>query len=155
MQLDLLRDIFFPTRTLGLLTLDGKGGFCTCEDRDRGLYAAEPSSWSLKVKRETAIPVGEYELGVRFSPAQGREVLFLVGVPAFNPGCVLVHAGNTEADTEGCVLVGLARNVAGVTKSRAAVAWLEKTVMPEARAGRARIHVRRDPVAWGVFRVPA
>ncbi|MCI0346886.1 MAG: DUF5675 family protein [Chloroflexi bacterium] len=151
MLLLLTRDTFLPTRTLGRLDLDGKPFGFTCEDLDRGLDAGDPSTWTRKVKRETAIPVGEYELGVRFSPSQGREVLFLVGVPAFNPGCVLVHAGNGPDDTEGCVLAGLRRTDTEIRDSRKAVAWLERHVLPVAREGKARIRIQRDAERWAAF----
>lgn len=102
-----------------------------CEDVDRGL----DSSMSLseiaakKVKGQTAIPTGTYELGWHQRP-NGDIRLHVENVPGFQ--WILVHPGNDPSDSEGCILPGLARDIAKgtVSKSKLAVAWLEK----EARA---------------------
>lgn len=161
MLLLVTRTFFHPRRVVSTFDVNGRladGRVATgpfgfaCEDTDRGLDALNPATWPRKVKKQTAIPVGEYEVGVRFSPSQGREVLYLKNVPAYNEGCVLVHAGNDEDDTEGCLLAALARTKTGVVKSKKAVDWLEKHVLPVARKpGAVRIRVQRDAAAWSKY----
>lgn len=54
----------------------------------------------VKVPGKTAIAAGTYQLGIRFSPKFGREVIWVMGVPDFE--YILVHGGNDVDDTEGC-----------------------------------------------------
>lgn len=103
--------------TMGKLSVDGQYVCDTLEDADRGLEASmgEAGAARLKVPGETAIPSGEYRVTTAVkSPRFGsmpfyREVCGgrlprLVGVPGFEG--VLIHAGATAANTEGCILVG-------------------------------------------------
>jgi hypothetical protein len=48
---------------------------------------------------------------------------------------VRIHPGNTAADTEGCILPGLARHAAGVWQSRAAFDPLFARIKTEVDAG--------------------
>jgi hypothetical protein len=148
-SLKLLRDAFAPTRTLGRLLLDGLPLGFTVEDLDRGLDAADPATWARKVKAATAIPVGTYHVGARFSPAQGREVLWVRDVPAYR--WVLLHSGNDEADTEGCILPGMNRTGTGVSRSRVLVSWMERELLSVARAGDLTLTIERDAAAWAAF----
>ena len=149
MRLLLTRDIFAASATLGRLTVDGKFfGYCV-EDEDRGLSAADPATWPRKVRAETAIPVGTYEIRRTHSPKYGRDVMEVQAVPAFRG--VRIHPGTDESDTEGCLLPGLQRDVAGlrVLKSTLAVAWLDTQVRACADRGeRVTIEITRDPTAW-------
>jgi hypothetical protein len=58
----------------------------------------------VKVRGATAIPEGTYRVEIRYSPHFKRLTLHLIDVHGFE--YVLVHAGNTDADTHGCILVG-------------------------------------------------
>lgn len=102
--------------TIGRLMVDGVRFCDTLEDTDRGLSRdmGVDEIRRLKVPGATAIPTGRYRvtLGVR-SPRFGSRPQYafcggrlprLLGVPGYDG--VLVHAGNTAADTEWCILVG-------------------------------------------------
>jgi hypothetical protein len=123
--LRLTRDVLAEGFTLGKLTVDGEDFGYTVEDKDRGLDSAMTLAQikALKIKGATAIPVGRYRVTMFQSPRFKTVLPRLVDVPGF--AGVLIHPGNTAADTEGCILPGLVRTADGVGKSRAACAWLE------------------------------
>lgn len=115
--------------TIGRLYIDD-AYFCdTLEDRERGLEQAMPLDMikRIKVKGETAIPTGTYELSMRhISPKYSRKKAFaftggvmprLLNVPGYEG--VLIHSGNTAADSEGCILVGENKAVGKVLNSMA------------------------------------
>ena len=103
MDLRLVRETFTERSTIGKLYLDGAYECVTLEDCCR---ESEPGTWKpeLKIPKVTAIPYGRYEVTVTFSQRFGRALPLLLKVPDFDG--VRIHAGNTDADTDGCVLVG-------------------------------------------------
>ena len=60
---------------------------------------------------QKAIPAGFYSIKNSKSPKFGRELplLFSSNVPSSRG--VRIHSGNTAKDSQGCVLVGMARDV--------------------------------------------
>ena len=94
--------------TIGELTIDGKFECYTLEDIER----------NVKIKGETAIPKGTYKVIINQSNRFKRLLPLLIGVPNFEG--VRIHAGNSNHDTEGCILVGQNRSVDYITKSRKA-----------------------------------
>lgn len=76
----------------------------------------------VKVKGETAIPTGKYEVVLAFSPKNQKDMPLLLEVPGFTG--ILIHIGNKDKDTEGCLLVGQVRGVDAVYQSTAAFAQL-------------------------------
>ena len=116
MELLLQRIARRDTYTIGRLYIDGERFCDTIEDTDRGLRQDLPLSVNQAKKRRgvTAIPVGRYRvtLGVK-SPKYSKKKQYdftggylprLMNVPAFDG--ILIHIGNTAADSEGCILVG-------------------------------------------------
>jgi hypothetical protein len=75
-----------------------------------------------KVQGETAIPAGRYEVIINYSARFKRPMPLLLDVPDFTG--IRIHSGNTDADTEGCILVGTEYNENVITNSRIAFAQL-------------------------------
>ena len=138
------------TSTIGDLVIRGHSErLVTLEDQDReppqspDAYPGESEEgyvlrldrWvrSWKVPRETAIPRGVYPITWERSHRLRRHTIRLHDVPGFDG--VLVHPGNTPADTEGCILVGMKQAGPGIMRSRDAVALLEGIVRPILQRG--------------------
>lgn len=113
-KLVLKRDIFTDEFTLGKITVDGVH-FC---------YTVEDMVRTEKVAGKTAIPFGKYKILVTLSARFKKMLPLLLDVPNFTG--VRIHSGNTAADSEGCILVGLGRTDTGVSRSRDAMASLMK-----------------------------
>ena len=91
--------------TIGVLSLEDKLLCWILEDEKR----------TVKVFNETRIPSGVYNLGLRKSgthheryalkfPKMHKGMLQLENVPNFTS--ILIHIGNDDDDTAGCLLVG-------------------------------------------------
>ena len=102
--------------TIGKLYLDGKYFADTLEDTDRGLTYNMPLKEieAKKIYGKTAIPTGVYRIDMNtvspkfkdrsWARPWGGKIPRLVNVPGFDG--VLIHTGNTDRDTLGCILVG-------------------------------------------------
>lgn len=94
--------------TLGLFLIDGKFYGYTLEDEFRHVAAGE------KVMHETRIPEGNYKIELRTFGGHHEKyshrydfhkgMLQIMDVPGFTD--ILIHTGNTDEHTSGCVLVG-------------------------------------------------
>lgn len=102
--------------TIGKLYINDQYICDTLEDTDRSLTRDTPIDKikEIKVYGKTAIPAGRYKVNMntvspKFKdrawavPYKGR-VPRLEDVPGFEG--VLIHPGNTDEDTLGCILVG-------------------------------------------------
>lgn len=85
-------------------------------DRAFACFGLEDEYREEKVARETRIPKGKYVIGLRtwggfhtkYSkrfPIFHQGMLQVLDVPGFTE--ILIHIGNTDEDTAGCLLVGL------------------------------------------------
>lgn len=136
-----------PTYTIGKLYIDGVYICDTLEDTDRGLTQSTPLS-EIKVKKvatKTAIPTGTYDLTMNIvSPrlsryqfyrtnCNGGRVPRLLNVPGFDG--ILIHTGNTAADSAGCILVGKNSQVGKVLNSKTTFLKLYKLLDQASRDG--------------------
>jgi len=131
MELLLQRDVKKPDFTLGLFSVNGQRLYYTVEDEDREEDGVPVEQW--KVPGKTCIPRGRYQIEMYNSPHFGMDVPHLLGVPGFE--YILIHWGNTAADTEGCIIVGLNRMPAGVSSSKVAALDLIARVKTAIAAG--------------------
>ncbi len=95
---------------IGKMYVDGKYFCDTLEDKVRNM-PAEP-----KVYGKTAIPTGTYKVVLMRSPRFDRILPRLLAVPYFEG--ILIHAGNSAADSSGCILLGENREKGKVLNSR-------------------------------------
>lgn len=105
------------TYTIGKMYIDGKYYCDTLEDKDRGLSYNMPLSTieSIKIPGSTAVPTGTYKVIVSKSPKFKRSLPRLLNVPGFEG--ILIHRGNTDKDSAGCILVGENKIVGRVINS--------------------------------------
>ena len=95
MVLYLLRTDRTPDGTFGLLRTRNLE-LHTCED-----------DWLENVKGKSCIPDRVYTIRRTIFMKHGYETFEVTGVP--NRSRILIHPGNTEEDTQGCILVGMRR----------------------------------------------
>lgn len=119
-MLQLVRYEFHPERTFGKLAQDGVFLCYTLEDGEQT---------GVKVGQKGRIPAGEYRVDLTWSPRFNRILPLLDAVPGYEG--IRIHSGNTERDTEGCILVGLNRDEVEIINSRAALQkLLERVTFP-------------------------
>tara|TARA_R110002012_G_scaffold50123_5_gene129787 strand:- start:1004 stop:1591 length:588 start_codon:yes stop_codon:yes gene_type:complete len=106
MKLDVIRTQFGKDATNGLLFIDNVFECYTLEDEVR----------DVKVHSETAIPLGTYKIKfrniggfdtkytARYGSTFHKGMLELQDVPNFK--YILIHTGNTDQHTAGCLLLG-------------------------------------------------
>ena len=115
--------------TIGRLFINNEYFCDTLEDTDRGLSSTMQVNEILakKVKGQTAIPTGKYDVILTFSPRFKRVLPLLLNVKGYEG--VRVHAGNTNKDTEGCLLVGENKVKGQVLNSRATLEKLMSVLL--------------------------
>ena len=114
------------TYTIGHLYINGKYHCDTIEDVDRGLTQDMPREdiLKIKVKSLTAIPKGRYQVLMNtVSPKFSKKPYYkaychgimprLWNVPCYEG--ILIHGGQTEKDSAGCLIVGYNTEVGKVT----------------------------------------
>lgn len=106
-----------PKYTVGHLYIDGKYFCDTIEDVDRGLLNSMPLSEikAKKIPSKTAIPRGTYKITLDVvSPKYSKRDFYIkvckgkvpriLNVKGFEG--ILLHTGNTEEDSAGCIILG-------------------------------------------------
>lgn len=137
MRLTLYRKYKKQGYTIGKLSVDDVYFCDTLEDTDRGLKDSMPLEQIRRIKKPnmTAIPTGTYEITLDiYSPRFGTRDFYketcngkvprLLNVKGFDG--ILIHAGNTNVDTSGCLLVGQNKIKGQVINSQATFRELYK-----------------------------
>jgi hypothetical protein len=140
MHLEVDRYLGNPNATLSRISIDKKFECYGLEDEYRPL--------KQKVFGETRIPAGTYKVIVRtFGGFHSRYsedsrfkdfhqgMLEIKGVPGFTD--ILIHVGNFDRNTNGCLLVGTSANAQNMSIGSSAIAYerLYKKVIAAAQAG--------------------
>lgn len=127
MRIDVERSASTPDGTPGRLSVDGVFLVYTLEPPDAGPHPD--------------IPAGTYKVTVYPSPKFKRMVPQVVGVPG--RAYIEIHPGNTDVDTEGCILLGTARQGTTLINSRAACELFQsKIALPLAKGETVSITLR-------------
>lgn len=100
MYMQLKREYYTNKSTEGKLFINGEFECYTLEDTDRNL-----ESGGEKIYGKTAIPKGVYDMRLSMSYRFKEVMPEILNVPQFEG--IRIHKGNTSADTDGCVLVGV------------------------------------------------
>ena len=141
MQIIVSRILSDDDATLSTVSIDGQFQCFGLEDEYR----------EFKVPGETRIPAGFYHVGIRdvggFDGRYRRKfpdfhqgMLQVMDVPGFD--YILIHIGNTDENTAGCLLVGQGANTAGeltITSSTTAYKKLYQEVISAAKQGQLTI----------------
>jgi hypothetical protein len=123
MTIRILREPTLNETTLGVVMVDGVFRCFSLEDAVR----------EVKVPGETAIPAGRYRVALTHSPKFGRVLPEVLDVPGFTG--VRLHPGNSNADTDGCVLLGYQRKGAFIEQSRLACDKVQEQISAAAARG--------------------
>lgn len=127
MELTLKRVACKPLYSIGKLYIDGQYFCDTIEDKDRGLddSMTEQEIRAIKIPSQTAIPTGTYRVTLNVqSPKFKAKAAYafcqgylprLLNVKGFDG--ILMHIGNTQNSSAGCILVGQNKVVGQVINS--------------------------------------
>lgn len=141
MKLTLKRIALRSTYTIGKLYIDD-AYFCdTLEDTVRDTNkSGKFDDGEQKVKGKTAIPYGTYEIKWTYSPRFKKYTPQLMNVQSFEG--IRVHAGNTSADTEGCLILGENKQVGKVLNSRATINKFYPIIKEACSNGKVTIEIK-------------
>lgn len=141
MKLTLKRIALRPTYTIGKLYIDD-AYFCdTLEDTVRDTNkSGKFDNGEQKIKGKTAIPYGTYEIKWTYSPRFKKYTPQLMNVPSFEG--IRVHAGNTSADTEGCLILGENKQVGKVLNSKATINKFYPIIKEACSNGKVTIEIK-------------
>ena len=127
------------TYTIGRVFIDDEFFANSMEDRDRGLTKDMPLKeiQRIKVYGETAIPTGEYDVQMTYSPKYRRMMPEILNVPGWIG--VRMHSMNTAKDSEGCIGYGKNDKPGWISNSRATMREFERRL--NAVGGRCRLKI--------------
>ena len=100
------------------LYINGKYFSDALEDPDRGLTntMSLEEIKKIKIKGNTCIPYGTYNITITYSPRFKKNLPLLNDVKGFDG--IRIHSGNKPQDTEGCLLPGFNKVKGQVIDSR-------------------------------------
>lgn len=141
MKLTLKRIALRPTYTIGKLYIDDVYFCDTIEDTVIDLNKnGKFDNGEKKVHSKTAIPYGTYEIKWTYSPRFKKYTPQLMNVPSFEG--IRIHAGNTSADTEGCLILGKNKQVGKVLNSRATINKFYPIIKEACSNGKVTIEIK-------------
>lgn len=141
MKLTLKRIALRPTYTIGKLYIDDVYFCDTIEDTVRDLNKnGKFDNGEKKVHSKTAIPYGTYEIKWTYSPRFKKYTPQLMNVPSFEG--IRIHAGNTSADTEGCLILGKNKQVGKVLNSRDTINKFYPIIKESCSNGKVTIEIK-------------
>jgi hypothetical protein len=146
MEIRVRRIALKATYTIGKMYIDGEYFCDVLEDRVRDLEN------QVKVPNKTAIPYGTYEITLDVKSTKYSDfnkypwakdyngyLPRLTNVPLFLG--ILIHPGNTEHDSSGCLLVGENKVVGKVINSKATFERLMKSHLIPAKNRGEKINI--------------
>ena len=141
MKLELTRIALRDTYTIGKLYVDGVYFCDTLKDKVRdinknGIF----DNGETKVHGRTAIPYGKYEVVWAYSQRFKRYTPRLLNVKSF--AGVLIHAGNSHEDTDGCILLGQNKVTGKVINSKEFVNKLYPIIKNACQKGKVEIEIK-------------
>ena len=121
MELKLERKYRNNNYCIDKLYINGKYFSDVLEDPDRGLTdtMSLEEIKKIKIKGNTCIPYGTYNITITYSPRFKKNLPLLNNVKGFDG--IRIHSGNTPQDTEGCLLLGLNKVKGRVVDSKVTV----------------------------------
>ena len=141
MKLTLKRIALRPTYTIGKLYIDDVYFCDTIEDTVRDINKnGKFDNGEKKIHSKTAIPYGTYEIKWTYSPRFKKYTPQLMNVPSFEG--IRIHAGNTSADTEGCLILGENKQVGKVLNSRATINKFYPIIKKACSKGKVTIEIK-------------
>lgn len=128
--------------TLGKLFINGQFFCDTLEDEIREQQGIPVAQW--KQYGKTAIPAGMYEVTLEPSPRFGPDTMTVNGVNGFDK--IRIHAGNTDEDTHGCLLVGVRNSDHTIGASRLTLSALKQRVLVDIQDGKTVLIEYKNPI---------
>ena len=121
MELKLERKYRSNNYCIDKLYINGKYFSDALEDPDRGLTdtMSLEEIQKVKIKGNTCIPYGTYNVTITYSPRFKKNLPLINNVKGFDG--IRIHSGNTPQDTEGCLLLGLNKVKGRVVDSKVTV----------------------------------
>ena len=118
MELRLERKYRSNNYCIDKLYINGKYFSDALEDPDRGLTdtMSLEEIQKIKIKGNTCIPYGTYNITITYSPRFKKNLPLLNNVKGFDG--IRIHSGNKPQDTEGCLLPGFNKVKGQVIDSR-------------------------------------
>ena len=121
MEIKLHRKYRGTNYCIGKLYINNEYFSDVLEDPDRGLQdtMSIQEIQQLKVKGNTCIPYGTYDITITYSPKFKKRLPLINNVKGFEG--IRIHSGNTSKDTEGCLLLGFNKIKGKVINSKETV----------------------------------
>lgn len=109
-------------------------------DGEKFCFTLEDAAREIKIPKQTAIPYGSYEVITNYSDRFKKVMPLLLNVPGFEG--VRIHNGNTDKDTEGCILLGYTKQKNFIGNSKTAFSDFMKLLTKGLKQGKVRLEIK-------------